>query len=177
MNKFYACVLGSYLSGQHCIDDADFHDYLRCVKDHFLWCDANKCPSLHHHLSGEKLKMDSSSFGSFGFNCVNYRLRLLEDEDDVKGRQNILEYLLLKDADVRLDVLFVLRHRQCWALRFLVDKKYFDLEGLAAKDENLAQNASTLSFLNSGHIPSNMTLRCCLSSQPSSTMISNLSSG
>eukprot|EP00984_Skeletonema_dohrnii_P006920 scaffold2465_cov93-Skeletonema_dohrnii-CCMP3373.AAC.4 len=163
MNKFYACVLGSYLSGQHCIDDADFHDYLRCVKDHSLWCDANKCPSLHHHLSGEKLKMDSSSFGSFGFNCVKYRLRLIEDEDDVKGRQNILEHLLLKDADIRLDVLFVLRQRQCWALRFLVDKKYLDLEELAAKDENLAQNASTLSFLNSGHIPSNMTLRCCLS--------------
>eukprot|EP00984_Skeletonema_dohrnii_P030095 scaffold21232_cov57-Skeletonema_dohrnii-CCMP3373.AAC.1 len=159
INKVDACVLGSYLLGRD-INDAGFHDYLRCVKDHFLGCDANECPSLHHHLSRQKLMMDSSSFRDKRF---KYRLRLLEDEDDVKGRQNILEHLLLKDADIRLDVLFVLRHRQCWALRFLVDKKYLNLEGLAAKDENLAENASTLSFLNSAHIPSNMTLRCCLS--------------
>jgi len=137
----------------------DFQNYLWRVKDHFLNCEAENCPSLQHHLSREKETKSRSSVG----NCVTYRLRLLEDEDDVKGRQNILHYLLLKHEDVRLDVLFILRQRQCWALRFMVDEKYLDLEGLAAKDENLAQNASTLSFLNSAHIPSNMTLRCCLS--------------
>eukprot|EP00985_Skeletonema_marinoi_P006234 scaffold2699_cov140-Skeletonema_marinoi.AAC.8 len=152
---FNACVMGSH-SPIYC---RDFQNYLWRVKDHFLNCEAENCPSLQHHLSREKETKSRSSVG----NCVTYRLRLLEDEDDVKGRQNILHYLLLKHEDVRLDVLFILRQRQCWALRFMVDEKYVDLEGLAAKDENLAQNASTLSFLNSAHIPSNMTLRCCLS--------------
>eukprot|EP00984_Skeletonema_dohrnii_P030927 scaffold22810_cov103-Skeletonema_dohrnii-CCMP3373.AAC.1 len=155
INIFNLCVMGSH-SPIYC---GDFQNYLWRVKVHFLNCEADKCPSLHHHLSRKKETKSSSSVNK----CVTYRLRLLEDEDDVKGRQNILHYLLLKDEDVRLDVLFILRQRQCWALRFLVDKKYLDLEGLAAKDENLAQNASTLSFLNSALIPSNMTLRCCLS--------------
>jgi len=155
-NIFNACILGS-----HCFDlyDDDFQHYRQHVIRHFLFCDAGNCPSLHHHLSREK---ESSSHSRTSDDCVTYRLKLIEDDNDYEGRQKILEYLLLKHTDVRLDVLIPLKHRQCWVLRFMVEKKYLDLEGLAAEEMTLTQNASALSFLNSGTIPSNITVRCCL---------------
>ena len=159
-NIFSACVLGNHRTYLH---HKDFDNYVWIVKCHFSTCDAGTCPSLHHHLSIEKERMSRDTFGTSWKDLVEYRLRLLEDDADVKGRQNILDYLLHNHENVSLSPLFFLRQRQCWALRFLVDKKYLDLEGLAAKEENLSQNASALSFLNSGRIPPNMTVRSCLS--------------
>ena len=159
-NMFNACVLGSHSVYLY---SKDFQNYARIVKSHFLMCDEDECPSLCHHLSIEKERISRHEFPSSWKDLVEYRLRLLEDEADVKGRQDILDYLLLKNDHVRLDPLFILQHRQCWALRFIVEKGHLDLEGLATKEENLAQNASTLTFLSSGRIPPNMTVRCCLS--------------
>jgi hypothetical protein len=157
---FNACVLGGHIySG---LDRDDFQLYIRRINMHFLSCEAGNCPSLHHHLSIEKERMSKMTYGGSRNDCVKYRLHLLEDEKDYEGRQKILHYLLLKHTDVRLDVLIPIKHRQCWALRFMVDKKYLDLEGLAAKEKTITQNASTLSFLDSGNIPPNISVRCCL---------------
>ncbi len=159
INIFDACVLGNHSPDhyRHNFCDINFTNYVWLIRYHFLTCEADSCPSLHHHLS-EAAKVTYSDI-----KCVEYRLKLLEDEDDVEGRRKILDCLLLKHEHFRLDALFILQNRQCWALRFMVDKMHLDLEGLAAKEEKLAQNAPKLSFLNSGHIPSNMTVRCFLS--------------
>ncbi len=157
INIYEACILGR----RHLhLDYTGFQDYMSDVNNHFLNCDASHCPSLHHHLSRRK-ETRNGARGLSDEDHISYRLRLLEDDNNVKGRQKILDYLL-KHINVQLDVLYPLRHRQCWALRFMADNKYLNLEGLAAKEKSLAQNASALTFLNAGRIPSNMTIRCCL---------------
>ena len=152
---FGACVLGSGIGRIH---KDDFEAYASDVTKYFLNSMADKCFSLQVYLSG-KPDTDHSSSKSRG--CAEYRLRLLEDESDIEGRRKILEYLL-SHTDVLPDILVPLLHRQCWALRLMVEAKYLELDGLATKERSIVENASKLSFLDSGHIPSNMSIRCCL---------------
>eukprot|EP00986_Skeletonema_menzelii_P020165 scaffold30419_cov154-Skeletonema_menzelii.AAC.1 len=157
VNIFEMCILGTHHAYFFRPDDYDFELYRRSIFSHTRYCNAvDCCPSLLNHLAREKCVNKTQN------PYVDARLRLLEDEGDVKERQNVLDYLFRRHTKTGVCILFPLRHRQCWALRFMVDNKYLDLEGLAADEKNLAQNASTLSFLNSGRFPSNMTVRCCL---------------
>lgn len=176
VDVFTACILGEH----HCLlpYEVDFDTYLKCVTDHFLTCEhkqsgrllyqkcftGQSCQSLHHHLSQiNQWKREGDKYSNSKSDCFSYRLRLLEDENDVEGRRKILGYLLDKHTDVQLDGLLALKHRQGWALRFMVEKKHLDLEARASEDWNLSKNASTFSFLDdSGRIPSTLTIRCLL---------------
>jgi hypothetical protein len=159
---FHACILGKQDKVQLYHRDGGFNNYAWSVLDHYTSCmhktSDQTCQSLHQHLSQINEKREDK----YHDNCTSYRLRLLEDENDVEGRRRILEYLLEKHTDVPLDALLALKHRQGWALRFMVEKKHLDLDNRAAADRNFSKNASTFSFLDSGRIPSAMTTRCFL---------------
>ncbi|KAL7456712.1 hypothetical protein ACHAWC_009869, partial [Mediolabrus comicus] len=166
VDVFTACILGEH----HCLlpyeVDFDGYGYVECVRDHFVTCEHKKsgqtCPSLHHHLHVLNALREQKENNYRKNDCISYRLRLLQDENDVEGRREILEYLLDKHTDVRPDALLAMKNRQGWALRFIVEKKHLDLEAGASADKNLSKNASTFSFLDSGRIPSTMTTRYLL---------------
>ena len=86
INIFDACVLGNN-SPDHCLSNfygVHFSNYVWKIRCHFLTCEADSCPSLHHHFSEAKANYT-------GGKCAEYRLKLLEDDDDVEGRRNILD--------------------------------------------------------------------------------------
>lgn len=159
----YACVLGLNRCGD--LDKCDLQRYLDDVKSHFLSCDAENSPSLQSYLStfckamnGERRCdiLDVSDEHFFE------RLSLITDEENVEGRQKILEYLLPKQPNNQLDVLFAMKNRQSWVLRMMVNKGYLNLEGQASANTFLLRNAQDFTFLEKGQIPSYMTTKCCL---------------
>ena len=162
----YACVLGANSPAK--LKKCNLGIYLNDIKSYFLFFDADKSPSLQSHLStfcGAKTNnrgvgfMDVINFVAYFFE----RLRLITDDDNVDGRQKILDYLFLKLPNIQLDVILIaMKNRQCWVLRSMVEKGYLDLESQASANGFLVKNAQELIFLENGQIPPSMTTKCCL---------------
>eukprot|EP00984_Skeletonema_dohrnii_P014066 scaffold5878_cov108-Skeletonema_dohrnii-CCMP3373.AAC.2 len=158
---FHACVLGLNYPPE--LDKRNLQFYLDGVKSHFLTCDADTCPSLQSHLSTIcKARKKGEERDNWWGAYFSEKLRLTTDEDDVEGRQKILEYLL-RPNNTRLDVILpAMKNRQSWVLRLMLNKGYVNLESQASANAFLVRNAKELIFLESGHIPSSMTTKCCL---------------
>lgn len=167
VDMFTACILGKeYPFGTDTSlgGDRDFYTrlYLSRVRNHVVFCDPDRCPSLEFHLEREKKRRDDSKAKRIGPDHFARRLHFIKDDDSCEGRQKILDYLLRKYPRVKLDVIQAIIHRQCWAIRFLVETKYLLLDSMAARDVTLRKDASTFSFLNSSRIPPTMTVKSCL---------------
>eukprot|EP00985_Skeletonema_marinoi_P014014 scaffold7020_cov141-Skeletonema_marinoi.AAC.9 len=150
---FNACIIGR--SELPPIRDKSWITvYQRSILQHATECDPQDCSSLYEHLV--KDVADKKHYSIFF-----KRIALLEDDENVEGRQQILDYLIHKEESVELDVLQPLKHRQCWALRFMIEKRLLQVDTLARRNLQLIKASPDLLFLQDSRLEE-MTVKCCL---------------
>ncbi|KAL3785516.1 hypothetical protein ACHAW5_005270 [Stephanodiscus triporus] len=152
-----ACIVGdnrkSYRSTRQC-DESRY--YFRDLRKHAVSCDPDKCHSWLSHLKRicEEENKDGDKL------IWKNKISLLEDDDNLQGRLQILEYLLTRQPRIELNVLEAIRHHQCGVLRFMVDRDLVQVESSASSNIIFCtKNASKLQFLESGRIPSSMSTK------------------
>ncbi|KAL7543061.1 hypothetical protein ACHAXR_012566 [Thalassiosira sp. AJA248-18] len=165
VDVFGACIIGSggpmsqSPMSHHEVKEWERSYYHKCLHQHALKCDLDKCSSWVYHLKGmESYYVDKHARKEFWEN----KIRLLEDDTNTEGRLGILELLLEQQPNTKLNILEALRHRQCGVVRFMVDKGLVHLEARASMNKQFTKRAPKLQFLENGHIPSSMSTKCFL---------------
>ena len=161
-----ACIIGRKKQdwgsgGKEWKSDRGKYDvYIREIVEHAVYCDHHDCPSLQYHLQNYCNR--SAGVIDKGFTAIfQERIALLQDDENVEGRQKIFAYLLQKESNIQFDVLLPLIHRQCWALCVMIDNGLLQLGSLAARCPSLAKISRDLLFLEDG-LFENMSLKSCL---------------
>ena len=158
---FSACIIGcvTFQSRRNEWSKSTKNMYMHQIRQYAMKIDPRGYPSLHDHL--QLLYGGTGGKGKDLFSMHLERLKLLEDDDNVEGRQKILEYLLQKDPSFKLDALLPIKHRQCWALRFMISKRMLQMDSLAIRSHRLIKAAQGLLFLQDGRLEKT-TLKLCL---------------
>eukprot|EP00984_Skeletonema_dohrnii_P000128 scaffold38_cov113-Skeletonema_dohrnii-CCMP3373.AAC.2 len=135
--------------------------YHQLIVQHATECDPHDCPSLYEHLQQFCKKVVKDGTDKKHYSIFFKRIALLEDDENIEGRQQILDYLIHKEESVELDVLQPLKHRQCWALRFMIEKRLLQVDTLARRNLQLIKASPDLLFLQDSRLEE-MTVKCCL---------------
>ena len=154
-----ACIIGSDGNMSRIGDGR--HDYFSELQRHALFCHPSSCPTWLSHL---KIITDKETtyYDHYTIEFCKNKISLLEDDCNLQGRLQILDYLLLHCPTMKLNILDVLKHRQCGVLRFMVDRGLVRMESNALSNRFFMKNAKNFQFLNSGRIPSSMSTKCFL---------------
>ena len=164
-NIFTACIVGSdefyRLQRRDKWEYRKITEYLENIKQYATTYEKNECPSLHHHLQKFIDEIKSSKMDEYDYPMFLKRIALLKDDDNTEGRRQILDYLLEKESNATPDILQPLKHRQYWALRFMVEKGLVRLNMPAKRSNSFKNVARDLCFLEDYKLEG-ITEKCCL---------------
>ena len=149
-----ACVIGK--DGKYSDCERDTY-YFSQLKQHALSSGDDGSSWLSRM---KKLTEKDHSYYSMDF--MKNKIKLLEDDADLQGRLQILEYILTRQSTIKLNVLEAIKHRQCGVLRFMVDKSLVQIDSNVSSNQFFKTGASKLQFLDRGRIPSSMLTKCFL---------------
>lgn len=149
-----ACVIGK--DGKYSDCDRDSY-YFSQLKHHALSSGDDGSSWLSRM---KKLTEKDHSYYSMDF--MKNKIKLLEDDADLQGRLQILEYILTRQPIIKLNVLEAIKHRQCGVLRFMVDKSLVQIDSNVSSNQFFKTGASKLQFLDRGRILSSMSTKCFL---------------
>jgi len=89
---------------------------------------------------------------------LKYKIKLLQDDEDLDGRLKVLDYLVKEKQQPRPSPLDPIRFRQCGVLRWMVKESLIELTAAAKEDRQLFKAAKELQFLGSQNIPTALTV-------------------
>lgn len=153
-----ACIIGCNGNMIQSYDGRYY--YFSELKQHALSCYPSSCPSWLSHLRIMTDQKNKCCDRNVDF-CKK-KIPLLEDDGDLRGRLQILDYLLRCHPSIELNVLEAIKHRQCGVLRFMVDRGLVQIESNASSNSFFMKNITKFQFLDSGCIPSSMSTKCFL---------------
>lgn len=78
---------------------------------------------------------------------VAYKLRLLQDDDDLDVRLKAIDFLMSNCGLSPPNAVDLIRWRQCGVLRWLVEKAFIDLSGLANEEEQILCRCKSVTFV------------------------------
>ena len=133
-----ACVIGK--DGKYSDCDRD-SNYFSQLKQHALSSGDDGSSWLSYLKS---ITERSHSYTHCSMDFLKNKIKLLEDDADLQGRLQILEYILTRQPTIKLNVLETIKHRQCGVLRFMVDKKLIQIESNASSNQFFKKSASKL---------------------------------
>jgi hypothetical protein len=84
--------------------------------------------SFVDYLKKEIEKEDKGGYRNHQFiSMLKYKISILQDSPTLDGRLEILSHVIRDRPETKLDVLLVIRQRQCGVLRWMVENKLVDL--------------------------------------------------